>query len=143
MTLRIDDCLGFLLAKAYQQVHQEMKRRLAPYGLTPVQYSVLKGLWERNGRSGAELGARLVLDSATVTGILDRLQQAGLVERRPDRADRRVNRVHLTDAGRRLERPCDAEMEAMNADVLGRFDPEDARRLIGFLTALATVGAAR
>jgi DNA-binding MarR family transcriptional regulator len=143
MALRIDDCLGFLLGKAYQQVHQEMKRRLAPHGLTPMQYAMLKGLWERDGRSGAELGARLVLDSATVTGILDRLQQAGLVERRPDRADRRVNRVHLTAAGRRLERPCDAEMEAMNADVLARFDPQDAGRLVGFLTALAAAGAAR
>ncbi len=78
---RIEDCVSFLLGKAYQQVNQDAKQRLAPYGVTPVQYALLKVLWERDDQSGAGLGERLQLDSATVTGVLDRLERAGQARR--------------------------------------------------------------
>src|SRR4051812_34664860 len=76
---RIEEYISFLLGKAYQQVNQASKRRLAPYGVTPAQYAVLKVLAERDGQIGSELGDRLLLDSATITGLLDRLERAGLL----------------------------------------------------------------
>ncbi len=76
---RIEDCFIFQLGKAYQQVNHEAKRRLAPYGVTPVQYALLDVLWEADGQSGAALGERLRLDGATITGLLDRLAHAGFV----------------------------------------------------------------
>src|ERR1041384_6232386 len=97
---RIEDCISFLLGKAAQEVSRRAREALAPCEVTPVQYAVLRALWEEDGRSGAELGARLVIDSATITGILDRLEAAGLVRRRADPADRRINRAFLTPAGR-------------------------------------------
>src|SRR6266852_5080110 len=78
---QIEDCLSFYLGKAYQRVTQSAKQRLAPYGVTPVQYALLKVLWEQDQQSGAELSERLLLDSATMTGLLDRLEHAGLIER--------------------------------------------------------------
>ncbi|HLZ59298.1 MAG TPA: MarR family transcriptional regulator, partial [Ktedonosporobacter sp.] len=107
---KIEDCLSFYLGKAYQRVTQSAKQRLAPFGVTPVQYAVLKVLWEQDDQSGAELGERLVLDSATMTGLLDRLEQAGLIERRSHATDRRVNKVVLTARGRDLQTPLDREM---------------------------------
>src|SRR5258708_7393996 len=115
----IEHCISFLLGKAYQQVNQAAKRRLAPYGVTPVQYALLQVLWEQEGKpmaadnlgscqggqSGAELGERLQLDAATITGVLDRLEHAQLVERRPHATDRRVNSVFLTAKGRDLRTP--------------------------------------
>jgi DNA-binding MarR family transcriptional regulator len=117
---RIEDCLSFVLGKAYQHVQQEAKRRLAPYGVTPAQYAVLRVLWEHDGQSAADVGARLVLDSATMTGLVDRLSQAGLVERRPHAVDRRVNLVSLTDAGAALQAPLEAAMDALNEDAGAR-----------------------
>jgi MarR family transcriptional regulator, organic hydroperoxide resistance regulator len=67
---RIEECISFLLGKAYQQVQQAAKGRLAPHGVTPVQYALLRVIWERDGQTGAELGERLQLDSATITGLL-------------------------------------------------------------------------
>ena len=133
----IEDCLSFYLGKAYQRVMQSAKRRLVPYGVTPVQYALLKVLWEQDNQSGAELGERLVLDSATMTGLLDRLEHAGLIERQSDATDRRVNRVVLTARGRDLQAPLDKEMDQMNQDFLGNFPPEDARRLQVLLAAIA------
>jgi len=138
---RIEDCISFIAGKAYQQISQEAKRRLAPFGVTPPQYALLKVLWERDGQSGAELGERLVFDSATMTGLIDRLAQADFVERRADPADRRVNRVFLTERGRALRRPLDREMDAMNADFLGRFSRADAAKLRELLEQLSHLGA--
>jgi DNA-binding MarR family transcriptional regulator len=133
----IEDCLSFYLGKAYQRVTQSAKRRLAPYGVTPVQYALLKVLWERDNQSGAELGERLQLDSATMTGLLDRLEHAKLIERQAHATDRRINRVVLTARGRDLQAPLDQEMDQMNQAFLNDFPPEEAQRLRALLTAIA------
>jgi DNA-binding MarR family transcriptional regulator len=134
---RIEDCLSFALGKAYQHIQQDAKRRLAPYGVTPVQYAVLKVLWERDAQSAAELCERLVLDSATMTGLVDRLGQAGLVERRPHVIDRRVNLVCLTEAGAGLKPPLDAAMDAMNDAFAARLDAGELGPLRAMLRDLA------
>jgi MarR family transcriptional regulator, organic hydroperoxide resistance regulator len=133
----IEDCLSFYLGKAYQRVTQAAKQRLAPYGVTPVQYALLKVLWEKDNQSGAELSERLLLDSATMTGLLDRLEHAGLIERKAHATDRRVNRVVLTVRGRDLQEPLDREMDQMNRDFLGELPPEQAKLLRELLTIIA------
>lgn len=132
----IEDCISFYLGKAYQRVAQSAKERLAPYGVTPAQYALLKVLWEQDNQSGAELGERLVFDSSTMTGLLDRLENAGLIKRQADATDRRMNRIVLTDRGRDLQAPLDREMDQMNQDFLGGFSPEETQRLKSTLTAL-------
>jgi DNA-binding MarR family transcriptional regulator len=82
-----------------------------------VQYAILKALWERDGQNGAELGARLVIDSATTTGIADRLEASGFVERRADGQDRRVQRLFLTKRGRLLQAPLDTAMDELNEEI--------------------------
>lgn len=134
---KIEDCLSFYLGKAYQRVTQSAKQRLAAYGVTPVQYAVLKVLWERDNQSGAEIGERLVLDSATMTGLLDRLEHAGLVARQAHATDRRVNRVVLTERGRDLQEPLDREMDQLNQDFLGQFPAEERKYLRTLLSAIA------
>ncbi len=136
---RIEDCFIFQLGKAYQQVNHEAKRRLAPYGVTPVQYGLLEVLWETDGQSGAALGERLRLDGATITGLLDRMAHAGLIERRPHPTDRRINHVYLTDQGRALQRDLDREIDALTADILGRLSPADADRFQDILVRVGRV----
>lgn len=121
---RLEDCISFLVGKAAQQVARRARERLARHGVTPVQYAVLRVLWEGDGRSGAELGARIALDSATITGLVDRLEAAGLVARRGDESDRRVHRVFLAERGRALREPLDTAMDALNAEVAGELGGE-------------------
>jgi DNA-binding MarR family transcriptional regulator len=136
---RIEDCFIFRLGKAYQQVNHEARRCLAPYGVTPAQYGLLEVLWEEDGQSGAALGERLRLDSATITGLLDRLAQAGLVDRRPHPTDRRVNHVWLTEHGRSLQQDLDRVMDTLTADVLGQLSRVDAERFQDILVRLGGV----
>ncbi|HUA76550.1 MAG TPA: MarR family transcriptional regulator [Acetobacteraceae bacterium] len=132
---RIEDCISFLLGKAAHQVSRRAREKLARWGVTPTQYAVLKTLWEQNGQTGAAIGARLAIDSATITGLIDRLAAAGLLERRESPEDRRINLLYLTPRGRALQVPLDAAMDALNAEVaaeLRRAGPT-VRRALGRL----------
>ena len=127
---RLEDCLSFLIGKAQQQVTKASRDALAPHGVTPVQFAILKVLWERDGLNGAELCTRLVLDSATVTGLIDRMEAGGLLERRADPAgDRRMSRVYLTRKGAQLESPLDAAMDRGNKEFVGTLGKERAANL--------------
>jgi DNA-binding MarR family transcriptional regulator len=115
---RVESCISFLIGKAAQQISRRAREKLAAWGVTPPQYAVLKVLWDSDGQSGAAIGARLVIDSATITGVIDRLEEAGLLRRRADDGDRRVYRLFLTARGKELQEPLDAAMDQLNAEVV-------------------------
>ena len=96
---------------------RESQRLFRPHGLTAAQYNVLNVLASRaDGMSQRELSDLLVVDRSNVTGLLDRMEKAGWVQRADDPADRRVYRVTLTAAGRRLW----SEVEPRYHDVLAQ-----------------------
>lgn len=113
-----DDCIVFLLAKAYQRAHGEMKKHLQAYGLTPVQYLILEVLWEEEGLSAGELGRRLHLDSATVSGVLDRMAEAGWIIKGTRDVDKRFLRLFATPRARNLLATLRREKDEVNAKVL-------------------------
>jgi MarR family transcriptional regulator, organic hydroperoxide resistance regulator len=135
-SLPIDRCVIFLLGKAFQRVSQGARERLAPHGVSPMQYVVLSVLWERDGQSGAELTTRLRIDSATITGIIDRLVAAGWTMRVRDAVDRRIQRVKLTDAGKSLRSGLEKEMIELNQEIADQLGD----RAEVFWTMLAEVG---
>jgi MarR family transcriptional regulator, organic hydroperoxide resistance regulator len=106
--------------------------------VSPMQYVVLSALWERDGQSGAELTARLRIDSATITGIIDRLVATGWVARARDAVDRRVQRVQLTEAGQSLREELEREMIDLNREIAA----ELGDRAGSFWTMLAEIGLA-
>ncbi len=89
----LPDCTIFWLAKAYQKAHGDFKEILKPYGLTNLQHLVLEGLWYAEGQTAAELGKMLVLDKATLSGVLERMHEGGWIVKRRDPDDRRVVRL--------------------------------------------------
>src|SRR5438128_11889279 len=91
-----------MLNNAARLTQRRFSTKLTPHGITPPQWGVLVALWEQDGLSLSELAQRSFFDGPTMTGIVDRLENSGLVERRRDSQDRRVISVYLTDAGREL-----------------------------------------
>jgi DNA-binding MarR family transcriptional regulator len=83
---------------------RESQRLFRPHGLTGAQFNVLNVLARHaaDGMSQREIGDVLVVDRSNVTGLLDRLEKTGWVRRKDDPSDRRVYRVSLTPAGRRV-----------------------------------------
>jgi DNA-binding MarR family transcriptional regulator len=95
--LRIATCYNLLMREARQTI-------AARWQLTLPQFDVLAELAraDAGGFTFVELSRLLLVTSGNLTGIVDRLEQQRLVERRPDVKDRRVIRVALTDKGRKM-----------------------------------------
>lgn len=88
--------LSMLLSRTFQE-------RLEPYGLTPFHWVVLCCLWQEDGLATSSIGERLQQVGGTLTGVLDRMEERGLVRRERDMRDRRIWRIWLTQAGKDLE----------------------------------------
>ena len=102
--LRLDHQLCFPLYAATRAMMQAYQPLLARLGLTYPQYLVLMVLWETDGVSMKLIGERLYLDSGTLTPLLKRMEEAGLVRRARSARDERVVDVFLTAEGKRLKR---------------------------------------
>ena len=95
-----NECIVFLLAKANQKAQKNLKKRMKTFGLTTVQGLVLGAVFEENGMTASEIGNRLILDNATISGVLDRLMDRGWITKKSDETDRRVQRIFLTEQAR-------------------------------------------
>lgn len=101
--LQLDHQLCFALYSASLAMTRLYKPLLDPLGLTYPQYLVMLVLWQQDGLAVSEIGARLQLDSGTLTPLLKRLESSGLVQRLRDAEDERRVRLQLTPAGRALK----------------------------------------
>jgi MarR family transcriptional regulator, organic hydroperoxide resistance regulator len=100
--LRLDDQLCFALYAASRAVTARYRPLLDPLGLTYPQYLVMLVLWEQDQATVQQLGRQLRLDSGTLSPLLKRLEDAGLVTRARRPEDERSVLVRLTARGRRL-----------------------------------------
>jgi len=134
--LELDQCLNFVLTKAQQSIHHFFKAQLAPFGVTPGQYAVMKCLWDEDGKTAKQIAELLFLDGSTITGVLDRIEQKGLIEKQVDPRDRRAIRVMLTDAGRSLEEPLTQVIIEANQKALVNFNDIEGESLKSLLHKL-------
>lgn len=101
--LALDRQLCFALYSASLAMTKAYKPLLDPLGLTYPQYLVMLVLWERDGVPVKDIGERLYLDSGTLTPLLKRLEQAGLIKRTRSSEDERQVLIDLTSQGQALK----------------------------------------
>ncbi|WP_262060783.1 MarR family winged helix-turn-helix transcriptional regulator [Streptomyces sp. STR69] len=101
--------------------------------LSLVSYTLLSHLEERDGRRATDLAAHYALDKSTVSRQVAALERAGLIERRADPEDHRVQVLHLTDAGRRILAQVTENRQAAFRERLADWPEEDLQRFAGYL----------
>jgi DNA-binding MarR family transcriptional regulator len=94
--------LGYQLKLVSQLTYREFQARLEPFGITPFHYLVLCCLWQEDGLATSGIAEKLQQLGATLTGVLDRMEERGMVRRERDPQDRRIWRVWLTEEGKSL-----------------------------------------
>ena len=134
--MELEQCVNFALTKAQNIVHQFFKARLAPYGITPGQYGVLKCLWDEDGLTVKKLAERMYLDSSTITGLLARMENKGLIKRQSSPSDRSALSVVLTPAGKALQEPVTQAIIDANQAVLKNMSEEEADSFLNILLSL-------
>lgn len=132
----LPDCFTFILAKAYQRAHSHFRKSLEPFGLTNIQHAVLEGLWYENGQTATELGQLLVLDKATLSGVLARMEESGWIDRRPEPTDGRVTRIFSSKRADDVKEALIAAREASDEMILSRYSLEERLLFKRLLMAL-------
>lgn len=106
---------GTLLSQVGRLMRRAFDERARKLGVTRPQWQVLGLLRDNAGINQGGLADLLEVEPITLGRMIDRLQEAGLVERRADPADRRAWRLHLTDRGR-------AQLELLRPDAIATLD---------------------
>ena len=114
----MSESLGFLLADSARLLRREFDARARAIGVTRPQWRVLIVLKREEGINQGELAERLEVEAITVGRMVDRLQEAGLVERQADPGDRRAWRLFLTPRSRALMGELGPVSDRMIADML-------------------------
>ena len=135
-TLPADREIAFNLIDVARMLRTYADQRARQFGISRAQWGVLVRLERTEGLKQAELAEILDLQPISLTRLLDRLAENGLIERRPDPHDRRAKRLYLTPAARPLlTELADLSHEVMTT-VLAGFDKEASARLLRELTAI-------
>lgn len=132
--LRLDNQLCFPLYACAKEIVRRYKPFLDEIDLTYTQYIVMMVLWEEREINVKELGNRLYLDSGTLTPVLKRLEQKGLITRQRDDKDERILIVSITKEGDELKDKA-VEIPVKMAGCVS-LEPQDAAELYRLLHKL-------
>lgn len=113
-----------------RQVRTRFDQRARAKGMTRAQWMILAMLDRRPGLSQNELASSLEVEPISVGRLIDRLEGRGLVERRPDRADRRVRRLHLLPEARPFLAEIETQRELLSAEILDGLDQDTRSQLV-------------
>ena len=134
--------LSQLLYTSSRLMIQQIQIRLNDFGLTYLQFLVLSILWEEDGQKVHELGARLSLDSGTLTPLLKKLESQNLLKRKRGDTDERTVSIHLTYPGKTFQSKTlegVRELESQLAQGLGNSADQAILQLEGLLENLKSI----
>jgi DNA-binding MarR family transcriptional regulator len=128
-TVRVPYSIGYRLKLLTQLTTRYFQDELEPHGLTPFHWLVLNCLWQQDGLPTSVLGDRLQQVGGTLTGVIDRMEERGLVRRQRDPQDRRICRIWLTDSGRQFEQILPVHAQNLRDRLLQGFSEAEQKQL--------------
>ena len=135
-----NEVLGYLLKHAHLALEQYTDAALAPFGITSRDLGALRVIAGGEAKSQQDVAGILGVDRTSMVALLDVLEQAGMVARRPSEQDRRRNVIELTKRGRKILFQAEQTSLAVERDfvgVLGDEGANDLRRTLGALVGSA------
>jgi DNA-binding MarR family transcriptional regulator len=141
--LRFNGSLWCNLDIALRTLDQVYGQVIDPMGLTVIEWYILRALYEQDGQHASELARAVGRAATSFTPILDKLQHKNLIERRPDPADRRAVRIHLTEKGRDQKDNVAASAEKIEANlrqVISNREMESFQNVLAKLQAMGGEG---
>jgi MarR family transcriptional regulator, 2-MHQ and catechol-resistance regulon repressor len=128
--------LWVVLSRAFRAVADQARRDNERHGLGTTEFAVLEVLHHKGPLLVGEVGSRILVTSGSTTYVIDKLENRGLVARRPCPDDRRASHVELTDAGRELIATIFPEHAEAIRRAMAGLTPEEKRIATGLLRRL-------
>lgn len=116
--------IGFYIQEVSRKTSILLNKALEPYGITYSQFRVLNCLWKRGDLTQKEILAIISVQPSTLTGVIDLLENKGLVKRVGDEKDGRFRRVSLTGLGIALREPTWAAIDVIEEKTTSKMNPE-------------------
>ncbi len=129
MSISEERYLGYLISDAARLQRTVFDRRVRQLGFTRSQWMVLGRLGRQPGVSQTELAELLEIERATAGRLIDRLEENGWLERRPDETDRRIKRIYLTKSGKKVHETISPIAEAMLEEELSGLSDAERKLL--------------
>jgi DNA-binding MarR family transcriptional regulator len=131
------------LARRFQQIavavfHAEMEE--VGFDLTPVQYAALVAIAAHPGMDQATLAGTIAYDRTTITGVIDRLAQKGLVVRTPSPRDRRAHELSITAAGDKMLRQVEPAVQAAQRSMMRGLTAAEGKELMRLMRKAIDAG---
>ena len=123
----------FTMGELYRLIRLYADKEAARYGITRAQWAVLAKVERAEGMKQTELAELMEMQPITLTRLIDKLCDAGFIERRSDATDRRVNRLYLRKAARPLLGKLSGLRSEITATAMEGISPADAHRLLAQL----------
>ena len=130
---------GFLVSRIKQVSGRLFDRMLAEADVDAfngAQGRILYILWQGDGLTISQISAQTSLANTTLTSMLDRMEQSGLIVRSPSPTDRRALLIHLTDKARSLKQDYDRISQQMNELYYHSFTDAEILQFEGYLTRI-------
>jgi DNA-binding MarR family transcriptional regulator len=132
-TRYLDSLLGYNARRAALAVIDVFIERMAPYGLRPVDFSVLSLIRHNPGITSRQLCATLGILPPNLVGLIGNLEKRELIVRHPHPRDGRAMGLHLTDSGQQLAVEAERTAAALEADASGTLSAAELKTLLRLL----------
>ena len=130
LPISVEPRISYVVARLERAIRSRINEQVRPHGLTTLQYTTLSVLGSRGGPlSNAQLARRAYMTPQAMIEVLNALEEKGLVRRDPHPNHRRVYPASLTEVGRRVLAECDAEVEALEDEMLAGLEPSERELL--------------
>ena len=133
----LEDQVGHLLRRAHQRHTAIFQDGIGESQLTPTQFAALVKIGDLGQVSQNHLGRLTAMDPATIQGVIQRLRLRGLIERRPDRSDRRCTVLTLSAAGRTTLAAAIARGRVITDETLAPLSEAERSAFLALLRRLA------
>ncbi len=127
--MTLQDCICFQLGRLSKEISRHYRDRIAEFSLTHSQFFMLMAVVEFEGSQPSQLAEKTFTDRSTTTGLVDRLERDGWVERRPGPEDRRTLRIFLSAKAKKHKNGLKAIFKKINGSFIKRFTDEEWRQL--------------
>lgn len=121
----LEDCLAYLASKNAKDLAAALEKRVAPHGITRVQWMLLYYAEKNPGVTQKQLAEIMGITEPSVVRLIDRVEADGLLERIPHPDDRRIRTIVLTDKGKKLNRKVTKVVEQFKDDAIAGIPVKD------------------
>jgi MarR family 2-MHQ and catechol resistance regulon transcriptional repressor len=128
--------LFIVLSRSYKAINEHVNKFIAAHGLNPTEFAVLELLYHKGDQPLQQIGGKILLASGSITYVVDKLEQKGLLKRVACPNDRRVTYAQITEEGKRLIENIFPEHKARINELMSVLSEEEKNTAIELLKKL-------